>query len=314
MPGSDNSRAVTQVQGSSPASADQARTRNAMSVDVEDYFQVSAFDGKVQRADWDELPLRLERSMDTILQLFDDQDTKATFFTLGWVAERLPQVIRQIVASGHELASHGFEHVKVHEQDRETFRSDVRRTKALLEDVGGIPVKGYRAASFSIDGRTPWAFDTLAEEGYLYSSSVYPIRHDHYGMPDAPRFGFRPEGSQGLLELPITTAKFAGLNLPCGGGGYFRLLPYSYTRWGLRRVNRRDGRACIFYFHPWELDPEQPRLPGLTRKARFRHYTNLRRMEGRLRRVLSDFDWDRVDRVFLGQDHEVGRQDRRAAL
>ena len=285
-----------------------------MSVDVEDYFQVSAFAGNVRRADWDKLPLRLERNMDTILQLFDDQDTKATFFTLGWVAERLPQVIRRIVASGHELASHGFEHVKVHDQDKDTFRADVRRTKAVLEEIGGVPVKGYRAASFSIDGRTPWAFETLAEEGYLYSSSVYPIRHDHYGMPDAPRFEFHPEGSQGLRELPITTVSFAGLNLPCGGGGYFRLLPYGYTRWGLRRVNRRDGQACIFYFHPWELDPDQPRVSGLPRKARFRHYTNLRRMEERLRRVLSDFEWDRVDRVFLGQDLAVGRQDRRAAL
>lgn len=285
-----------------------------MSVDVEDYFQVSAFSEKVPRGSWDERPLRVERNVDRLLQMFAEHDTKATFFTLGWVAQRQPQLVRRIVEAGHELASHGFEHVKVHDQSCEEFQSDVRRTKGILEDIGGVAVRGYRAASFSIDSRTPWAFEALAEAGYRYSSSIYPIRHDHYGMPQAPRFAYVPEGGNGLIELPITTTRLGGHNLPCGGGGYFRLLPYEVTRWGMRRVNRRDGRSCIFYFHPWEIDPDQPVFAGLPLKARFRHYTNLNRMEKRLRRVLTDFKWDRLDRVFLPEAATAQEQDRYAAL
>jgi polysaccharide deacetylase family protein (PEP-CTERM system associated) len=275
------------------------RPVNAMSVDVEDYFQVLAFSQQVDRDDWDAFPCRVERNIDGILGLFDRHGTKATFFTLGWVAERYPRVIRRIVDGGHELASHGFAHVGVHEQTLEQFRADVRRTRSLLEDVGGTAVKGYRAASFSISAKTPWAFDVLGEEGYVYSSSVYPVRHDIYGMPDAPRFAFRPVDDGALLEIPITTCQLLGRNLPCGGGGYFRLAPYAWSRWAMRRVNHRDRQPCMFYFHPWEIDPDQPRIARASLKSRFRHYVNLGKMRSRLERLLVDFEWNRIDRVFL---------------
>ncbi len=280
------------------------RPVNAMSVDVEDYFQVSAFAATTRREDWDRYPSRVERNVDVILELFDGQDVKATFFTLGWIAEKYPEILRRIVAGGHEVASHGYHHIRVTEQTPEEFRADVRRTKATLEDLSGTPVRGYRAASFSVDSRTPWAFEILAEEGHAYSSSVYPIRHDLYGMPEAPRFPFHPDGGKGLLEIPVTTVKVLGHNFPCGGGGYFRLLPYTLSRWAMRRVNAADEQSCIFYFHPWEIDPGQPRVSGLAFKSRFRHYTNLGRMQHRLRTVLSEFSWDRVDRVFLGAEAE----------
>ena len=281
------------------ADAELPSAVNAMSVDVEDYFQVSAFSETVRRSDWETLSCRVERNVESVLQLFADFDAKATFFTLGWVAESYPHLIKAIVDAGHELASHGYEHVRVDHQNPDDFREDVRKTKALLEDLGGTAVKGYRAASFSITKDTLWAFRILEEEGYSYSSSVYPIRHDHYGIPGAPRFAYRPKQSDSLTELPITTFSLFGQNLPCGGGGYFRLLPYALSRWAMRRVNRQDNEACIFYFHPWEIDPEQPRVSDLTRLARFRHYTNLHRMERRLRRLLADFRWDRIDRVFF---------------
>lgn len=271
---------------------------NAMSIDVEDYFQVSAFAGTVRREDWDSLPARVERNTERLLDILDETGAKATFFTLGWVAERYPGLVRRIVADGHELASHGYAHVRVGEQSPDDFRADVGRTKALLEDTAGAAVIGYRAASFSIGADTPWAHAVLAEEGYRYSSSIYPIAHDHYGMADAPRFAFSPRGVDALTELPLTTVRVGGRNLPCAGGGYFRLLPYGYFRWALRRVNRVDGRPCIFYLHPWEIDPDQPRQGGLPLKARFRHYVNLSRMERRLRAALADFAWDRVDRAF----------------
>lgn len=271
---------------------------NAMSVDVEDYFQVSAFANHVARDDWDGFDCRVERNTDRVLALFADHHAKATFFTLGWVAERYPALIRRIVEQGHELASHGHAHFRVYEQKPEVFREDVRRTKGILEDTGGTAVHGYRAASFSIDLRTPWAFDVLADEGHTYSSSVYPIRHDHYGMPEAPRFTYRPDANCALREIPITTVRAFGRNLPSGGGGYFRLLPYALSRWAIRRVNKVDARPTIFYFHPWEIDAEQPRFEGVGAKTRFRHYTNLARMETRLRRAMTDFSWDRMDRVF----------------
>ena len=270
-----------------------------MTVDVEDYFQVSALAPHVDRDRWGEYPSRVERNTDAVLALFADHGVKATFFTLGWVAERYPRLIERIVAAGHELASHGFAHVRVGDQSRDQFRADVRDTKRLLEDISGAAVNGYRAASFSIGEKTLWAFDVLADEGYAYSSSVYPIRHDHYGMPEAPRFAFKPNEARDFLEVPITTLSLFDRNLPCGGGGYFRLLPYSLSRWAMRRVNRRDHESCIFYFHPWEVDPGQPHFRGTSLRTRFRHYTNLDRMEGRLRAALTDFAWDRVDRVFL---------------
>ncbi len=271
---------------------------NAMSVDVEDYFQVSAFEHHIDRTAWDSLPCRVERNTDRILQLFADHGVSATFFTLGWVAERYPQLLRRMVESGHEVASHGYSHVRVTNQSPDEFRADVVRTKALLEDVTGQEVRGYRAASYSIGAKNLWALDILEETGHRYSSSIYPIRHDLYGMPEAPRFAFQPNGGT-MIEVPVTTVELFERNYPCGGGGYFRLLPYALSRWAMHRVNERDGQSCVFYFHPWELDPEQPRQSGLGFKTRFRHYLNLRRMEQRLTRLLQDFRWDRMDRVFL---------------
>lgn len=275
------------------------RLVNAMSVDVEDYFHVQAFADRISREDWAGHEPRVERNTDRILQLFDDHSVHATFFTLGWVAEQYKSLIRRIVTAGHELASHGFAHVRADRQDPQQFRADVRRTKETLEDIGGVPVRGYRAATFSIGEGNTWAFDVLDEEGYAYSSSVYPVRHDLYGMPTAPRFPFYPIGMSGIEEYPITTVRVAGRNLPCGGGGYFRLLPYALSRWAMSRVNTTDGHPCIFYFHPWEVDADQPRVTGISMKSRVRHYTNLGRMERRLHRLMSDFVWDRVDRVFL---------------
>ena len=282
--------------GMTEAGAAGAR-RNAMSVDVEDYFQVQALAEAVSRDDWDRLPRRVEQNTHRVLDLFATRGVKATFFTLGWVAERHPALIRRIVAEGHELASHGREHVRADAQSPAAFRDDVRHAKQVLEECGGIAVRGYRAASFSIGRSNPWAFAILAEEGYSYSSSLYPVKHDLYGMPEAPRFPFRPFGNRGFREFPITSLRLLGRNFPCGGGGYFRLLPYAVSRLALAAVQHRDGRPCVFYFHPWEIDPDQPVQTGLSFKSRFRHYTNLGRMEGKLDRLLSDFAWDRVDRV-----------------
>jgi len=272
---------------------------NAFTIDVEDYFQVSALAPYISRDQWDHTPCRVERNVDCILQLLDEADAHATFFTLGWIAERYPQLVRRITDNGHEVASHGYQHERASELDRRAFLADIRLAKAVLEDVAGAAVSGYRAPSFSINDTNDWAFDCLAEAGYRYSSSIYPIRHDHYGMPDAPRFPYRSR--DGLLEVPITTTRFMSRNWPAGGGGYFRLMPYAMSKWLIRRVNEVDGQSAIFYFHPWELDPEQPRVPGIDAKTRFRHYVNLHRTEDRLRQLLRDFRWDRVDRVFLGE-------------
>ena len=272
---------------------------NAMSIDVEDFFQVQALADCYPRADWARMESRVERNMDEILALLAENNVKATCFTLGWIAERHPALVRRIVNEGHELASHGYEHVRADAQDRATFRADVGRTRKVLEDIGGVPVRGYRAATFSIGSANLWAFDALEEEGYSYSSSIYPISHDNYGMPDAPREPFRPIGGSDFLEIPMSTVVLAGRNLPASGGGFFRLLPYVCSRWAVRRVNERDGRPLIFYFHPWEIDPDQPRPGGVAMKNRVRHYLHLSRMLPRLRRLLGDFRWDRMDRVFL---------------
>ena len=276
-----------------------ARMKNAMSIDVEDYFQVSAFASTIRREDWDSMPCRVERNIDVILGLLDEADSKATFFTLGWIAERYPQVVRRIVDGGHELASHGYGHQRVSDLTPELFRDDITRAKRILEDLGGVAVRGYRAPSFSINQKNWWAVEELENAGYVYSSSIYPVKHDHYGMPDAPRFPNYPNGAGGILELPPTTLELMGRNLPAAGGGWFRLLPYSMSRWMLQRVNAQDQAPCMFYFHPWEMDAEQPRQPGLSAKTRFRHYVNLLRMPGRMRKLLNDFEWDRVDRLFL---------------
>ncbi|OYV76597.1 MAG: polysaccharide deacetylase [Chromatiales bacterium 21-64-14] len=277
-----------------------------MSVDVEDYFQVSAFEKQIPKQSWPTLPSRVERNTRLVLDLFDRCSVKATFFTLGWVAERFPDLVREIVHRGHELASHGYAHVRVVRQSQAEFREDVTRTKALLEQVAGVAVAGYRAASYSIGRDNLWALDVLEAAGYRYSSSIYPIRHDLYGMPEAPRFPFR-YGRSGILEVPITTVSLLNRNLPCGGGGYFRLFPYQISRWAIRRVNRSDHQPAVFYFHPWELDPEQPRPDSLRLKTRIRHYLNLERMEARLGRLLKDFRWDRMDRVYLEASGEVPR-------
>jgi polysaccharide deacetylase family protein (PEP-CTERM system associated) len=270
---------------------------NALSIDVEDYFQVSAFAPHIPRASWDAIPCRVESNVERILALLAVHDARATFFTLGWIAERFPQMVRRIVDSGHELASHGYEHVRASAQGYGEFLADIRLAKAVLEDISGCVVRGYRAPSFSIGPANAWAFDCIAEAGYRYSSSIYPIRHDHYGVPDAPRFAH--EVRPGLLELPVATVRVLNANLPAGGGGYFRLLPYRISRWLIRRINAVDRQSAMFYFHPWELDPDQPRVKAAGRKARFRHYLNLKRMDPRLRRLLTDFRWDRADSLFL---------------
>jgi polysaccharide deacetylase family protein (PEP-CTERM system associated) len=277
-----------------------APIRNAMTCDVEDYFQVSAFAPHISRDSWPSRECRVERNMDRILGILDGAGIKGTFFTLGWIAERYPQVVRRIADGGHELASHGYAHLRASDQDRYEFTQDITRAKGLLEDISGQRVLGYRAPSFSIGPRNMWALDALQLAGYRYSSSIYPIAHDHYGMPDAPRFAFYPNGKDGLLEVPITTVRVRERNLPAGGGGYFRLMPYSMSRWMMRKVNREDRQSAIFYFHPWELDPQQPRPEGLDLKSRFRHYVNLHRMEDRIRALTRDFAWDRMDRIFLG--------------
>jgi polysaccharide deacetylase family protein (PEP-CTERM system associated) len=273
--------------------------KNAMSIDVEDYFQVSAFAPHIRREDWDSLPCRVERNVDLILALLDEAGAKATFFTLGWIAERHPQVVRRIVEGGHELASHGYGHQRASDLTPAQFRDDIVRAKGILEDIGAVAVRGYRAPSFSINHQNWWAVGELENAGYVYSSSIYPVKHDHYGMPDAPRFPHRPNGESGILELPPTTVPMMGRNLPAAGGGWFRLLPYALSRWMLRRVNEQDRAPCMFYFHPWEVDADQPRQSGLSAKTRFRHYVNLQRMPGRLQQLFNDFEWDRVDRVFL---------------
>jgi polysaccharide deacetylase family protein (PEP-CTERM system associated) len=277
------------------------RIVNAMTCDVEDYFQVSAFAPFIGRDSWAARECRVEANMDRILALFDESGVKATFFTLGWIAERYPALVRRIVQEGHELASHGYSHLRASEQGRAEFTHDIRHSKALLEDIGGQAVVGYRAPSFSIGHANLWALDALLDAGYRYSSSIYPIRHDHYGMPDAPRFAFYPAGPSGLLEVPITTVRLMERNLPAGGGGYFRLLPYQVSRWMMERVNKVDGQSALFYFHPWEIDAGQPRPEGLSAKARFRHYLNIGRMEQRVRQLTRDFAWDRMDRIFLNK-------------
>ena len=274
--------------------------RNAMTIDVEDYFQVSAFAPYITRDSWPDRECRVEANIDRILAILDEGGVHATFFTLGWIAERYPAMVKRIVAGGHELASHGYGHLRASDQDRAAFMQDISSSKAILEDLGGQAVLGYRAPSFSIGHGNLWALDALNEAGYRYSSSIYPVRHDHYGMPDAPRFAWHPEGAGGLLEVPITTVRMGARNLPAGGGGYFRLLPYSLSRWMMRQVNQQDGQPAIFYFHPWEIDPGQPRPDGINLKTRFRHYVNLARMDGRIQALTRDFAWDRMDRIFLG--------------
>ena len=270
---------------------------NALTIDVEDYFQVEAFAGVIDRRDWEAQPRRVAHNTERLLDILSEVGAKATFFMLGWVAARHPELVRRIVSEGHELASHGSDHYRADQQSPKAFRADVRRSKALLEDTGGVAVKGYRAPTFSVAGRSSWVHAILAEEGFQYSSSVYPIAHDLYGVPDAPRGPFCP--MPGFVEIPLTTVRVLGRNLPTAGGGYFRLLPYRATRVALRQAGRQLGTSCVFYLHPWEIDPDQPRQRQAPMLSRFRHYLNLSRTEARLRRLLLDFSWSRMDRIFL---------------
>jgi polysaccharide deacetylase family protein (PEP-CTERM system associated) len=272
---------------------------NALTIDVEDYFQVSAFAPYIRRDEWDARECRVERNVSRILALLAERKVQATFFTLGWIAERYPQLVRDIVAGGHELASHGYGHQRASDLSRAEFTQDITRAKRLLEDLSGQAVRGYRAPSFSIGTANLWAFDVLAQAGYDYSSSIYPIKHDHYGMPDSPRFAYRL--GNGLLEVPVTTLRLFNRNLPSSGGGYFRLLPYPLSRWMIGKVNRDDGEAAVFYFHPWEIDAGQPRVAGIDSKTKFRHYVNIARMESRLHSLLADFRWGRMDHIFLAR-------------
>ena len=272
--------------------------RNAFTIDVEDYFQVSAFAPHIPRSEWPIRECRIERNVDCILSMLDEHETKATFFTLGWIAERYPEIVRSIVRNGHELASHGYGHERATEQTPESFFADINVAKLILEDISGTEVKGYRAPSFSIGERNLWAFECLERAGYRYSSSIYPIRHDHYGMPNAPRHA---HAIGRLIEIPATTLRFLNRNWPASGGGYFRLMPYGLSHWMIDRINRIDQLPAVFYFHPWELDVAQPRIPGISTKTRFRHYVNIHRMESRLHRLLADFAWGRMDHLFLGE-------------
>ena len=268
---------------------------NGLSVDVEDWFQVGAFEDVIDRGDWDGLTSRVERNVDEILALFGEAGVRATFFTLGWIAERYPQSIRRIAEAGHEIASHGYDHARVFTLDPGKFAEDIRKTREILEDATGQPVIGYRAPSFSIDPRSLWAFDVLAEQGYKYSSSVAPVVHDHYGWREAPRFAFRPVAGSDLIEIPVTTALLGSRRLAAGGGGFFRVLPYGFSRWAIAQVNREDERPAVFYFHPWEVDPRQPRVGNAGLRSKLRHYTNLDKMADKLRKLVREFHWGRMD-------------------
>ena len=269
---------------------------NGLSVDIEDWFQVGAFEHCIARDDWDSLERRVEANSEAVLALFERAGVKGTFFTLGWVAERAPRLIRKIVDAGHELASHGYDHKRVFMMDAAEFAADLARTRKLLEDAGGVAVNGYRAPSFSVDTRTPWAHEVLADAGYRYSSSVAPVVHDHYGWPDSPRFAWKPLDHAPLIELPVTTGRIGGRTLAAGGGGFFRLLPYGFSRWAVRQVNGL-GQPAVLYFHPWEIDPGQPRVANAPMRSKLRHYSRLGAMEGKLERLLREFRWDRIDRI-----------------
>lgn len=282
--------------------------KNYMTIDVEDYFHVSAFEKQSPPVTWAKRECRVVRNTDIVLELLEGAGVKATFFVLGWVAERFPQISRSIAASGHEVASHGYLHQRVALQNRETYRQDIRRGKGLLEDQIGRPVTGYRAPSYSITRKTAWAFDELLEAGFKYDSSIFPMKHDFYGIPDWPRFdGYAvkngsqwqaaesmQDGQLGIRELPITTLRLGQRNFPIAGGGYFRLLPYLVTRWGLSQINKKENQPFVFYLHPWEFDPQQPRMNGASAKSRFRHYLNLGRTEERFKNLLTDFEFQPI--------------------
>jgi polysaccharide deacetylase family protein (PEP-CTERM system associated) len=278
--------------------------QNGLSVDVEDWFQVGAFERTIDRADWPTLECRVEANCDAVLQIFADAGAKGTFFTLGWVAERYPTLIKRITDAGHELASHGYDHKRVFNLTADEFAADLKKTRTILEDLGGVAIRGYRAPSFSVDTRTPWAHAVLAEQGYAYSSSVAPVVHDHYGWPQSPRHAWRPLADSDLVEWPVTTARFAGRTLAAGGGGFMRMLPYGFTRWAIARMNE-EGHPAILYFHPWEIDPGQPRVAEAPLRSKIRHYSGLSAMAGKLKRLLADFEWTRADALLPAQQQRA---------
>ena len=262
---------------------------NALTIDVEDYFHVSAFEGYIRRSTWDSLESRVVRNTDRLLELLARANVQATFFVLGWVAERYPALITRIAEAGHEIGSHGFGHRLIYNQSPAEFREDLLRSRAVISDAARVAIDGYRAPSFSITPRSLWALDIIRDVGFTYDASVFPIRHDRYGLPSAPRHFHALNQKAGTLwECPASTVRIAGTNLPVAGGGYFRLLPYAWTRWGISRLNRNEQRAAIFYLHPWEIDPDQPRIPT-SLLSRIRHYTNLSKTEKRLLRLLREF-------------------------
>ena len=289
------------MQDAQPEQIDKARKANAllnaMSVDIEDWFQVGAFETVISRADWDGLEHRVETNGHAVLDLFNEMGIKATFFTLAWVAERYPNLMQRIVSEGHEVASHGYDHARVFTLTPDQFREDLEHSRKILEDSTGHSIVGYRAPSFSIDHRTPWAHKILAEQGYRYSSSVAPIKHDHYGWAGSPRFAWRPVAGSDLIELPVTTVKVGKHVLAAGGGGFFRLLPYVLYDRAIRKMQKDDGRGAIFYFHPWEIDPEQPRVEDAPLKSKLRHYTKLKAMRSKLVRAGRDHRWGRMDEL-----------------
>jgi polysaccharide deacetylase family protein (PEP-CTERM system associated) len=290
----------------SPFPRPNHRIVNGLSVDVEDWFQVGAFEDVIDRGEWDGLKTRVVDNVDRILDLFAEAGVSATFFTLGWVARRHPAMVRKIAEAGHEVASHGYDHARVFNFDRKSFAEDIRIARDILEDASGTQVVGYRAPSFSIDERSQWAFTELAEQGYRYSSSVAPVAHDHYGWPSAPRFSFYPLPDADLIEIPVTTAILGGRRVAAGGGGFFRVLPYGFSRWAIRQVNRQEQRPAVFYFHPWEIDPKQPRVPNAPIRSKLRHYTGLEKMAGKLRDLVHEFRWGRMDElVRIEERHAV---------
>ena len=288
--------------------------RNALTVDVEDYFHVSAFADSVRIERWDSFESRVVRNTHRLLELFEAHDVKATFFVLGWVAEREPSLIKDIAGRGHEVACHGYSHQLIYNQTPETFRNETTRAKSILENIIQQPILGYRAASYSITDKSKWALDILAELGFVYDSSIFPVHHDRYGIPGAARRPHRlsTENGRSLIEFPLSTVKMPGLTLPMAGGGYFRLYPYWLSKWGLSWINRNEDTPFIFYLHPWEIDPQQPKMKGRL-LSRFRHYNNLDECEGRLTRLLKDFQFGSVERVlsdlsFMKADDRVLKQ------
>jgi len=261
---------------------------NSLTIDVEDYFHVSAFDGLSNPDTWDTFPSRVEANTRRLLDILAHHSVQATFFVMGWVAERHPRLVREIVAAGHEIGCHSYLHRRIYELGPDRFQEDTRKAKAILEDITGTPVHAYRAPSYSITKASLWALDILAELGFTIDSSIFPIHHDLYGIPDAPRFPYVIDGIN-MIEYPLSTALFLGRKIPVAGGGYFRLFPYWFTQTMLHRINVQEGQPFVFYLHPWEIDPEQPRMAGASWKSRFRHYNNLTKTENRLHRLLAAF-------------------------